>query len=316
MKTFLWPIGSLLLIIALLYSRVFFLTEESPVQQKDPVPQSGVSQLSLPILAPSATSTELDFPPKSKPLIMPAMTYPPFTMQDKSGKWIGADNEIIEIVLQRLGYQTQWLEMPFSRALEEMKSGKYPAMTACVEGGGREEYILFSNPVSSIYSVLWKKKSDPFSWTSYDDLKGRLIGASQYHYGAGFFEAAEAGKFELDMVAARKPEVIHFRKLLQGKIDLFICELSLGSHLKQKYKPEFDEVVFCPTGVGPARPFSFAVSKKYFEGHEEQMHTFVSAFNKELRTISKEGLREDIFIKYHMIIQTDKEGRVITPVQQ
>jgi len=259
---------------------------------------------------------KLTFPPKSEPLILPAMTYPPFTMQDKSGKWIGADNEIIEAVLQRLGYQVQWLEMPFSRALEEMKSGKYPAMTACVEGGGREEYILFTRPISSIYSVLWKKKSDPFSWTSYDDLMGQVIGASKYHYGAGFFEAAEAGKFELDLVAAKKPEVVHFRKLLQGKIDMFICELSLGSYLKQKYKPEFDEVVFCPTGVGPARPFSFAISKKYFKGREEQMEAFVTAFNDELRVFTKEGLRKVIFDKYHMAIQMDQEGRIITPVRQ
>jgi polar amino acid transport system substrate-binding protein len=204
--------------------------------------------------------------------------------------------------------------MPFVRALEEMKSGKYPAMTACVEGGNREEYILFSEPVSSIYSVLWKMKNNPFCWKTYDDLQGLLIGASHYHYGAGFFEAAKEGKFTLDMVAAKKPEVIHFRKLLQGKIDMFICERSLGFYLKQKFKPQFDEVVPCQTGVGSARPFSFAISRKYFEGREEQMRQFVTSFNKELRTFTREGRRQEIFEKYHISITLDTDGTIGTTV--
>jgi polar amino acid transport system substrate-binding protein len=317
MKRFLLPMACVVVIITVLYSRSFFVEQEPLVSSDNPAQQSAIAQLTLPADPASPTPrNNLVFPPKSEPLILPAMTYPPFTMQDASGKWVGADNEIIEIVLQRIGYQVQWLEMPFSRALEEMQSGKYPAMTACVEGNNRDEYILFSKPVSSIYSVLWKMKDAPYSWSTYDDLKGKVIGASHYHYGAGFFEAAKAGKFKLDMVAQKKPEIIHFRKLLQGKTDMFICELSVGSYLKDKFKPEFDSVISCPTGVGPARPFSFAISKKYFEGREEQMQIFVAAFNEQLLTFAKEGGRKAIFDKYHMSIHMDKEGRIITPVQQ
>ncbi|MEN8258103.1 MAG: transporter substrate-binding domain-containing protein [Thermodesulfobacteriota bacterium] len=316
MKRSFWPIVCLSLIIAVLYSRAFFLGQDDSIQKKSIETQSAASQGTPPDPVPSLTSTALVLPPKSEPLAMPAMTYPPFTMQDESGKWVGADNEIIESVLQGMGYKVQWLEMSFARALEETKSGKYPAMTAWVEGGGSEEYILFSDPISSIYSVLWQKKGDPFTWATYDDLKGRVIGASHYHYGAGFFEAAKAGKFELDMVAAKKPEVIHFRKLLQGKTDMFICELSLGLYLQKMHRPEFDNVVPFPTSVGPARPFSFAISRKYFEGREEQMQAFVAVFNKELAAFAKEGHRKEIFDKYHMSIHMDKDGMIISPVAQ
>ncbi len=316
MKRFFLPIACISLIIALLYSRPFFWGEEAPVHKESPQGQSTLSQHISTDRIPTLPPGKQVFPPTSEPLVMPTTTYPPFSMQDESGAWIGADNEIIEAVLQRLGYQVQWLGMPFPRALEEMKAGTYPAMTACAEGDGREEHILFSKPISSIYTVLWKKKGDPFSWTSYDDLKGRVIGASHYHYGAGFFEAAEAGKFELDMVAATEPEVIHFRKLLQGKTDLFICELSLGNYLKQKHQPEFDQVVPWPTGVGPARPLSFAISRRYFEGREEQMEAFVAAFNHGLLAFAREGRSKEIFDKYQMPIPLDNEGQVITPVQQ
>lgn len=316
MKKFFWPVACTFIIITLLYGRTFFLEQDKPAEKISPKTPPVASQLILPSPTPAPADAKLVFPPRYEPLVLPAYTYPPFSMQNESGKWIGADNEIIEAVLQRLGYRVVWLEMPFARALEEMKSGKYPAMTACVEGDGREEYILFSDPISSIYSVLWQKRSDPFSWTTYDDLDGKLIGASYYHYGAGFFEAAEAGKFKLDMVAAEEPEIVHFRKLLQGKTDMFISELSLGLHLQQKHKPEFNEVVPSPTGVGPARPFSFAISRKYFNNKEEQLHDFVKTFNDELLAFAGEGRRDAIFAKYHMSIQVDKEGKIITPVQQ
>lgn len=255
----------------------------------------------------------LTFPPRSEPLILAANTYPPFSMKDGAGRWVGADPEIVEAVLNRMGYQVQWVDMAFARSLEEMRTGSYPAMLPCVVGGGREDYVLFSDPVASIFSVLWKKKNDDFSWSTYDDLKGRVIGASDYHYGAGFFEAATAGKFEVDMVPGREPDLTHFRKLLQGEIDMFICELSVGLYLREIYKPEFDEVDYCPTGVGPTRPFCFAVSRSYFKDRENQMHAFVAAFNKELAIFSREGRRKEIFEKYHMLIHTDDKGAVIIP---
>lgn len=209
-----------------------------------------------------------------------------------------------------MGYKVKWIDMPFARALEEMRGAKYPAMAPCVVGGGREEYILFTEPISSIYSVLWKRKDDEFSWRTYDDLKGRTIGASYYHYGAGFFEASEAGKFDVDMVTAKNPEMVHFRKLLEGRTDMFICERSVGLYIRHQHQPEFDNVDYCKTGVGPTRPFCFAISKKYFEGREEHLKRFVESFNRNLLEFSREGKRKAIFDKYHMAIELDGNGRV------
>ena len=316
MKKITWVIASILLILGVLYSRSFFFTEPVPDTKMAPDVRQLETQaplVSSPEEIKSESSAGTTFPPKAEPLVIPIFMWPPFYMKDNSGRWTGADTEIVETVLGRMGYRVELVEMPFARALEEMKSAKYPALMPCVVGGGREEFVLFSEPVSSIYSVLWKKRDDPFCWTDYDDLAGRVIGASHYHYGAGFFEAAEAGKFTLDMVAAKAPEVIHFRKLLQGKTDMFICELSVGLYLRDKHAPEFDQVDYCPTGVGPTRPFCLAVSRKYFEGREDQMHAFVDAFNRELTVFAGEGGRKEIFDRYHMLINVDDQGRVIVP---
>jgi polar amino acid transport system substrate-binding protein len=316
MKKYFWPIAAIFLIVAFLYARPYLFRESAP--ERDPArPGQTVLQPTAkesPAEPPASKRTaDLTFPPRSDPLVLPAFTWPPFIMKDDSGKWIGACIEITEAVLNRMGYRVQWVDFAFARALEEMHSSSYPGIAPCVVGGGREEYILFSEPVASIYSVLWKKKSDDFTWHTYDDLKGRIIGASYYHYGAGFFEAAEAAKFTLDKVASKTPELIHFRKLLQGKTDMFICELSVGLYLRHQYAPEFDPVDYCPTGIGPTRPLCFAVSRKYFEGRPEQMQAFMGAFNVELAAFAGEGQRKKIFDKYHMLIKVDDEGRVVVP---
>ena len=60
MKRFLWPIVCLLLIVVLLYSRVFFLTEEFPVEQENPEKQFTESQHTPLTLPASATNTKGD----------------------------------------------------------------------------------------------------------------------------------------------------------------------------------------------------------------------------------------------------------------
>ena len=104
-----------------------------------------------------------------------------------------------------------------------------------------------------------------------------------------------------------------FQKLIQGKTDMFICELSVGLYLRHQNRPAFDDVDYCPTGVGPTRPFCFAVSRKYFEGKEDQLQLFVSEFNRELTAFAHEGKRKMIFDQYHMLVNCDDQGMVIIP---
>ena len=246
-----------------------------------------------------------------KKLIVPAYVWPPFNILKEDGTWAGADVDITRDILKKMGYEAVFTKIPFKRILKEMKSGKYLCMVPCVEGGGREEYLLFSDPVSTIFSVLWKRQENRTCWSTYDDLKNKTISASPYHYGAGFFEAAEAGKFNIQIVPHESPELIHFKKLKARRVDMFICELSVGLYIKSHFAPEFDNIDFCEKGIGPTRPFSFAVSRKYFEGREKEMTAFIEMFNQALQRYSLDGKRKKVFEKYNMLIELDHKGKVI-----
>lgn len=313
-----WPMIVIIFVIVLLYSRGFLFYNSVFESQITTEPMFSNEKAMLYGQEEPGLLQELDkeFPAKDRPLVLPAYNWPPFNIKKKGEKWAGADIEITQAILNNMGYKVKWIEFTFARALEEMKSPKYPGMAPCVVGGGREAYIIFSDPVSSIFSVLWKNKEDPFTWATYGDLKGKTIGASYYHYGAGFFKAAESGMFKLDMVASKNPELIHFKKQIEGKTDLFISELNLGLYLRYKYAPAFDKVDYDPRGVGPVRPFCFAVSREYFKGREDKLHEFINDFNLHLKAFSMEGKSRTIFEKYYMKIQTDDEGRVVIPLKE
>lgn len=312
MRKYLWLVFAVFLILFVLYSRAFFIGKNGS-ESIDTPPAAHATIATTNNAVDTQSAQDVSFPPKDKVFQILLFAWPPFYMENDQGQWIGAVPEIIKPILNKMGYQVEFIGMPFARALEEMKGCKYPALAACVTGGGREEYILFSEPVVSIYSTLWKKKEDNRCWKEYDDLKGRNIGISPYHYGAGFLEAAEQGLFKTDLVTAKAPERIHFVKLLENKIDMFICELSVGNYLQKTHKPKFDEVDFCTTGVGSARPFPFAVSKAFFKENHEELHAFIENFNREL--LSPEGVaqRKKIFNKYNMLIEMDEEGKIILP---
>jgi polar amino acid transport system substrate-binding protein len=299
---------TIIFVIVFIYSRPYIFTHKS---DNKPFAASG-SDLTSGLTDQVQKKSYKDILPLSKPLYIPCYVWPPFNIKNKDKTWSGADADISKAVLSRMGYTVKWLDMPFKRILEEMRKGTYAVMLPCVIGGGREDYMLFSAPVSSIYSVLWKKKNDPFEWQKYDDLKGKTVGASFYHYGAGFFDAAnKKQKFTLDMVAHKTPELVHFRKLIEGKTNLFICELSVGLYIRHENRPEFDEVTYCRTGVGPARPFCLPVSRKYFEGHENAMHQFINDFNLTLAAFGREGKSQEIFDRYHMMVKLDEAGQVV-----
>ncbi len=170
MKKWYSIIITMLLIVFLLYGRIFFLQDivqpDKKKSEAENVQVSGEKQASS--ILKTNNKTETLYPPTTQTLILPVYNWPPFNVKESSGRWAGADIEITEAVLNRMGYRVQWVELAFARALEEMRSSNYLGMASCVEGGGREEYILFSDPVSSHNPAQLMDKILELATTDYD----------------------------------------------------------------------------------------------------------------------------------------------------
>ena len=273
----------LLVIVGVLYFRFLF----SPSQ--------------VPLPPPGHTLNKEQWRPDDKSLTVLAYIAPPNSFLTKNGRAIGSDIAFVRDILLRMGYEAKFVHMPFKRILGEMKNGNYPAMLTCVPSRARSQYLYFSDPVSWLCWVFWKPSHRKLSWQNYDDLKGLRVGASPYLYNQEMWDAADKGLFTIDVVRQQAPDLINFRKLMQHKIDLFVCDVNVGLNIQHTNAPEFGDIDYMPKPVGPIHPFCFALSREYFRSRPDQAVSLMKHFNRELASLIAEGKHKEIYHKYRMV---------------
>jgi polar amino acid transport system substrate-binding protein len=93
----------------------------------------------------------------------------------------------------------------------------------------RRHAFDFSEPVIDSGTVFFHRRDMPFRWRQIDDLKRYRIGVTNgYFYGNAFGEAVRRGELRVEVVAS---DELNFRKLQQGRIDLFPSNRTAGMAL-------------------------------------------------------------------------------------
>jgi len=158
------------------------------------------------------------------PLRIVTEAWPPFIFAEK-GEVKGADKEVADHILSRLGYQVSWRLTPWRRALRDVESGEADAI---LDIGPHQNYLttfLFTTePMSSHETMLFHDRRRPFAFRSLSDLAGLVIGVSPgYLYNNDEFISSEAffrepaPTFEANM-----------QKLVRGRIDMVAMSKPVG----------------------------------------------------------------------------------------
>ena len=106
------------------------------------------------------------------------LPYAPFQFQDRSGKVVGFDVDLIALVAKKLNVKQEIVNTPFEgiKSGQDLKIGKCDiaaaGMTITAE---REKVIDFSDPYFDATQALLVKKGAPY--TSLAALKGQRVGA-------------------------------------------------------------------------------------------------------------------------------------------
>jgi polar amino acid transport system substrate-binding protein len=224
--------------------------------------------------------------------------FPPFKYAAPDGKVIGSDTEIVEQVFKRMGYTPKIEMQPWKRVQEEAQKGNFAAIYTFTKNPDREKIYHFSDPISTVRDVFYKKKSKKIAWSGLDDLKTMRVGASAgYSYHAVFKYAAEAKKFAaFEEVFQSPPELANLKKLMADRIDLFICEVSVCQYFVKNNAADLNDVDFIDKTIGDVRTFHVGFPKVY-PGSEQ----LAKDFNTELAKFVKEGKRKPIFKKYSIV---------------
>ncbi len=158
------------------------------------------------------------------PITISAGEWPPYLSAELPEQGLAA--KLIRDIFLDAGYQVRFQFLPWARAYQDTKQGRYAATAVWMKVPSREVDFWYSDAVLEEQFVFFHLKSTPFRFKSLDDLaKVNLGGGLGYSYGAAFDSALAAGTIKLSRVGDTEQ---NFRRLLKGRIQAFPEEMRVG----------------------------------------------------------------------------------------
>ncbi|MEM1401549.1 MAG: transporter substrate-binding domain-containing protein [Pseudomonadota bacterium] len=167
--------------------------------------------------------------------------YVPFT--DSSAVDGGIVNEMISQIATQAGMTAEFEFMPWKRALELTRSGRFDATSFWYYSEERESDFIHVGPVIQDRLVFFRRAGTPEpTWETLADLSDYTIGAvTGYTFTPEFWEMAEAGSINIEVAPS---DETNMRKLLAGRIDLYPMSEVSGRLLLERIftQAELDQI--------------------------------------------------------------------------
>lgn len=215
--------------------------------------------------------------------------WPPLVLDERASN-PGADMEVCQRVLSRLGYTVKFQVVPWQRALLMAKSGDVDAVIGIGRGllNDRESYLAYPpEPLSASRLVLFYRKEDGFRYQGLPSLVGKTIGTTAgYSYPPDFSHAPY-------LTLEPAPTVsINLNKLKARRVDLIVADMAMGTHLAESMNLG-NLLAFDPTPIARTKLYlAFSRSRG--------LDTLAEAFGVELRRFKQSPGYLEILRKYQL----------------
>ena len=209
--------------------------------------------------------------------------YAPWT--SKNIKGAGFTNHVISEAFARVGYRVEFEYYPWKRAFNSAKTGeKFHATSYWYYSDERTQFFHYSDPLQHEETVFFHLADNPpGDWQALSDLKGKRIGVTRgYTYTKEIWDAHESKALSIKVADT---DEINFRKLLKGRIDLFLMETVVGKKLlRDKFSAEeASRITLAPT------PVVETTAHLLFNKNRADAEAVMAAFNKGLAQIKTDG---------------------------
>jgi polar amino acid transport system substrate-binding protein len=157
--------------------------------------------------------------------------FPPYTSESLANK--GCVLSIVNHAFKAAGKNTNFEFVEWTENLELLKQGEVDASAYWMDRPDRRrDYVFPKYPVTSeIYRFVFRQDSK-FVWTSFADLKGKVIAVNEgYTYTKEFQEALKNPGVETVFVSS---EEMNLNYLLQDKVDLTIMSERVYPKFQQR----------------------------------------------------------------------------------
>lgn len=213
--------------------------------------------------------------------------WPPYISQDQEHN--GVISHLISDIFDDIGIEISIEFLPWSRAYNETKNGRYAATAIWMEKDERKNDFLYSNEVLSEQFVFFHTKGLPFNWKTIDDLKPYKIGGIQaYSYGPALDKLIANNLVQIEYV--NRPQQ-NFWKLLKDRIDVFPIEINVAKSILNKHftKAQRQEITY---NIKPLlNNSSFLLFPKSLASSKELLVTF----NQHLQKFKDDGRYDTYF---------------------
>lgn len=161
---------------------------------------------------------------EQKTLRISAGEWPPYLSESIENH--GPIAHLIKDIFAEEGYAVEFRFLPWPRAYAEAATGSFDATAIWMHKTERESDFFFSDPVLDEQFVFFHLKSQHFSWKTFQDLNGMLIGGGlEYSYGPKFDTYLKEKKVRMERVTTDQQ---NFGKLLRERITLYPQEINVG----------------------------------------------------------------------------------------
>lgn len=218
-------------------------------------------------------------------LRMAGNLWPPYTDKRLPGDGLSVD--LIRTALGRAGYQVEYVEVPWERALQGVKSGRYDLFNGWPTST-RTSYVLRSRPFLTNRMRWVQRAGDNFRYKGRDSLLPyRLVLSRGYVYSDELVAYSRLNKgYAANFIQAA-------RMLLAGRADLTLeDEQTAQFHFKHELSDVEDLLGFVP-GEFAVLDLSLLVRKDH-----PQQAQIIAAFNREIEAMLADGSYAAIFLRH------------------
>jgi len=225
---------------------------------------------------------------EEKTIVAVADPWPPFV--DPSAPKEGLSLEVIRAAYKTQGYTVKMEYMPWARAEDGVKKGKYDILPNTWKNEKRQKYLMYSEPYAVNEIKFIKTKEDPFEFDGIESLTGKKVGTVRsYGYGDAFAAATNFTKEESNDLITNIKKLTHSSK----RIDLAIEDEIVARMVIAKANPDLlSKIAFTKNSLSSS---SLYVTCGLANPRHKEI---IDAFNKGLAEIKTSGEYAKILESY------------------
>lgn len=221
-----------------------------------------------------------------KTLEIVADNYPPYYGEDLPNG--GVLTEIIVEAFRRTGYELKIKWVPWKRAVEGAKAGKYDGIYTLWYRDERTAWFAYSDPIPPASETgFYKSREKDISFETFEDLKPYTIGVGRgYVRPPGFDEASLT-------TSLAKDDEENLRKLRKGRVDLALTDKIVAKYIIDTNMPDaISDLEWLPPALH-VETNHFAISRK-----AKDFNMKLADFNRGLTALVADGTLQAIIAEH------------------